>query len=71
MSKGCGEVRRVTGRTEAGGFATVDLLPEGSPVANPAFDATPAELVTAFVTERGVCDASAEGLQSLYPEKTG
>jgi methylthioribose-1-phosphate isomerase len=32
----------------------VALAPPGTPVRNPAFDVTPAELVTALVTERGV-----------------
>jgi methylthioribose-1-phosphate isomerase len=64
-----GEVRRVVGRTASGEIGAVDVLPEQSPVANPAFDVTPAELVTSLVTERGVCDASAEGLLSLYPER--
>ena len=36
-----------------------------------AFDVTPARLVTALVTERGVCPASAEGLLGLYPERRG
>jgi methylthioribose-1-phosphate isomerase len=38
-------------------------------VRNPAFDVTPAKLVTGFITERGVCEASRDGLLSLYPEK--
>jgi len=63
------EVRFVSGRSGAGDLVRVDLLPAGSPVANPAFDVTPASLVTALVTERGVCDASPQGLLSLYPEK--
>jgi methylthioribose-1-phosphate isomerase len=63
------ELRRIAGRTRAGALAEVELLPAGSPVANPAFDVTPAELVTALVTERGVCDASARGLRSLYPDR--
>ena len=41
----------------------------GSAVANPAFDVTPARLVSGLVTERGVCEASREGLLSLYPER--
>ena len=36
---------------------------------HPAFDVTPAKLVTGFITERGVCEASRDGLLSLYPEK--
>jgi methylthioribose-1-phosphate isomerase len=64
------EVSRITGRTEAGEIVTVDVLPEGSPAANPAFDVTPARLVTALITERGVCAASEAGLLSLYPEQS-
>ena len=45
------------------------LTPEGTPAANPAFDVTPARLVTGLITERGVCPASREGLLSLYPEQ--
>ena len=41
----------------------------GSPAGNPAFDVTPARLVTGFITERGVCPATREGLLSLYPER--
>jgi methylthioribose-1-phosphate isomerase len=35
-------------------FAGVDVAPAGTPVRNPAFDVTPAALVSALVTERGV-----------------
>jgi methylthioribose-1-phosphate isomerase len=64
-----GEVARVRGRGPSGEIVEVDVLPEGSAAANPAFDVTPARLVTALVTERGVCEASREGLLSLYPER--
>ncbi|HEY4168122.1 MAG TPA: S-methyl-5-thioribose-1-phosphate isomerase [Reyranella sp.] len=63
------EVSRIAGRTDDGGVVTVDILPEGSPAANPAFDVTPARLVTGLITERGVCAASEAGLLSLYPEQ--
>jgi methylthioribose-1-phosphate isomerase len=63
------EVGRVQGRTASGEVISVDVLPEGSPAANPAFDITPARLVTGLITERGVCDASRAGLRALYPEK--
>ncbi|MGH7593199.1 MAG: S-methyl-5-thioribose-1-phosphate isomerase [Gemmatimonadales bacterium] len=36
---------------------------------NPAFDVTPARLMTGLITERGVCAASEEGLLSLFPER--
>lgn len=40
----------------------------GTAARNPAFDVTPARLVTGLITERGVCDASEEGLLRLFPE---
>ncbi|MFQ5626530.1 MAG: s-methyl-5-thioribose-1-phosphate isomerase, partial [Methyloligellaceae bacterium] len=62
------EVTQMTGRSEKGDVITVDIAAPGSPAANPAFDVTPARLVTGLITERGVCEASLEGLLSLYPE---
>jgi methylthioribose-1-phosphate isomerase len=46
------------------------ILPEKSPVANYGFDVTPARLVTGLITERGICEASREGILSLFPEKS-
>ena len=63
------EVTHMTGRLADGGFATIEVVSPGSPVANPAFDVTPARLVTGLITERGVCSASAAGLLELYPER--
>jgi methylthioribose-1-phosphate isomerase len=63
------EITNVTGRTSAGAVATVAPFPEGTRVANYAFDVTPARLVTALITERGACPASEAGLLSLYPER--
>ena len=62
------EVRLMRGRTSDGGLATVNILPEGSRAANPAFDVTPARLVTGIITERGISPASSEGLRKLFPE---
>lgn len=62
------EVSHLTGRTADGRIETIQITPDGSPLGNPAFDVTPARLVTALVTERGVCDASPEGLAGLFPE---
>jgi methylthioribose-1-phosphate isomerase len=53
------EVGMVSGRLEDGRVATVDILPRGSTAANPAFDVTPARLVTGIITERGVCAPAA------------
>jgi methylthioribose-1-phosphate isomerase len=63
------EVTTATGLTADGRIESVRLTPAGSPAANPAFDVTPARLVTGIITERGVCPASHEGLLALYPEQ--
>ncbi len=65
------EVARVTGWAEDGRVVSVRVVPEGSPVANPGFDVTPARLVTAIVTERGITGANREGLARLFPERAG
>lgn len=63
------EVASVTGRTPSGRIGTVTVVPDGSPVANPAFDVTPARLVTGLITERGVADAGRDGLRELFPDE--
>ncbi len=63
------ELTRMTGRTEDGSLASVDIAAPGSPAANYGFDVTPARLVTGLITERGVCGASEAGLVGLYPER--
>jgi len=65
------ELSRVRGRTADGDIVEVAVVPASSPVANPAFDVTPARLVTGLITERGVCEASSAGLAGLYPEQAG
>ena len=62
------EVTHLSGRGDDGSLATIRVTPAGSPAANPAFDVTPARLVTGLITERGVTPASAEGLHRLFPE---
>ena len=63
------EVTHIAGQAENGDIVEVRLTPEDSPAANYAFDVTPARLVTALITERGVCPASREGLLGLFPER--
>jgi methylthioribose-1-phosphate isomerase len=63
------EVLKMPGRLPDGTVVTVEIAAPGSPAGNPAFDVTPARLVTGFITERGVCPATREGLLSLYPER--
>jgi methylthioribose-1-phosphate isomerase len=63
------EVTHIEGWSEDGRRVAVRLTPEDSPAANYAFDVTPARLVTALITERGVCPASRDGLLRLFPER--
>jgi methylthioribose-1-phosphate isomerase len=63
------ELTHITGRTSSGAMETVRVVPEGSPALNLAFDVTPARLVTALITECGICPANRAGLQSLYPDR--
>ncbi|MFY9762744.1 MAG: S-methyl-5-thioribose-1-phosphate isomerase [Xanthobacteraceae bacterium] len=65
------EVATMTGRTADGRIETVRVVPEHSPVANYAFDVTPARLVTGLITERGVIAASRSGLVGAFPDRAG
>jgi len=48
------ELAWMSGRLANGDIANVNVLPKGTKVANPAFDVTPARLVTGIITEHGV-----------------
>jgi len=61
------EVSEISGLGADGQVATVRLTPEGSPVANYAFDVTPARLMTGIVTERGIAKAERGDLARLFP----
>ncbi len=63
------EVTTIAGRLANGTIAAVAITPSGVVAANPAFDVTPARLVTGLITERGVAPASADGLRRLFPER--
>lgn len=62
------EVKYISGLNE-GEIRSVLLAPPDSPAANFAFDVTPARLVTALITERGICPASEQGVLDLFPER--
>ena len=51
-----------------GKLTRVQTTMTGTPIGNPAFDVTPARLVSGLITERGVCEASEDGLLGLFPE---
>ncbi len=63
------EVTHIVGLADDGVSTRVRLTPAASHAANPAFDVTPARLVTGFITERGVCAGGEAGLGGLYPER--
>ncbi|PBB85009.1 MULTISPECIES: S-methyl-5-thioribose-1-phosphate isomerase [unclassified Mesorhizobium] len=63
------EVSLVWGKTADGKVAQVRVSPDATPAANPAFDVTPARLVTGLITERGVANASREALKAMFPER--
>ncbi|WP_295808400.1 S-methyl-5-thioribose-1-phosphate isomerase [uncultured Nitratireductor sp.] len=63
------EVSLVWGKDEDGKVRQVRISPETSPAGNPAFDVTPARLVTGLITERGIAEASPEGLAKLFPDR--
>lgn len=60
------EVSLVWGRDAQGKIAQVRISPQDTPARNPAFDVTPARLVTGLITERGV--ARPDALAELFPE---
>jgi len=60
------EVTHLRGKTADGTLAEIQVTPDGSPAGNYGFDVTPARLVTALITEKGVCPASEEGLKKLF-----
>lgn len=63
------EVTKLTGRTKDGRIETVDVVAPGSPVANYAFDVTPAKYVTGLITERGVVRADKAAIAKAFPER--
>ncbi len=63
------ELSHVSGRLPDGTIAEVQVIPDGSAAYNPAFDLTPAALVTALVTERGVIPATRGAIAALFAEQ--
>jgi methylthioribose-1-phosphate isomerase len=61
------EVRVVRGLDADGKLAAVTIAPRSTPVANPAFDVTPHDLVTGIITEKGIARASERELLAFWP----
>ena len=67
--RGPEEVAIMSGKTRDGRLESVQIVPDGSPVANYAFDVTPARLVSGLITERGVLKADRAALAAAFPER--
>lgn len=62
------EVRYIQGKVD-NEVKSVLICPEGTPAFNLGFDVTPARLITGIITERGITNATEQGLRSQFPEK--
>ena len=60
------ELSHIEGLDESGNIKKVLIYPKKSKSMNLAFDITPAKYVTGLITEKGVCEASSEGLKKLF-----
>jgi methylthioribose-1-phosphate isomerase len=65
--RGPAEVKLMDGWQD-GTRSEVLIAPPMSPAANPGFDITPARLITALITERGLCAANEAAIGALFPE---
>jgi methylthioribose-1-phosphate isomerase len=62
------EVTTISGCGEDGSVTAISITPPDTRAGNPAFDVTPARLVTGLITERGLLSASEEALAGAFPE---
>ena len=60
------ELSHMEGLDEGGSLKKIQIYPKKSKSMNLAFDVTPAKYVTGLITEKGICEASTEGLKELF-----
>ena len=60
------ELSHIEGLDENGNIKKIEIYPKKSKSMNLAFDVTPAKYVTGLITEKGLCEASEEGLKKLF-----
>jgi len=60
------ELSHIEGLDENNNVKKVLVYPKKSKAMNLAFDVTPAKYVTGLITEKGICEASTEGLKKLF-----
>ena len=61
------EIAYMEGKTRTGAVEEIRIVNTDSPILNPAFDVTPARLITGLITERGICDADQASINELFP----
>ena len=60
------ELSHIEGIDRNGNVQKVQIYPKKSKAMNLAFDVTPAKYVTGLITEKGLCEASENGLSKLF-----
>ena len=60
------ELSYIEGLDESNNIKKILIYPKRSKAMNLAFDVTPAKYITGLITEKGVCEASKEGLKKLF-----
>ena len=60
------ELSQIEGFDDEGKLKKIQIYPKKSKSMNLAFDVTPAKYVTGLITEKGICEASTEGLKKLF-----
>ena len=60
------ELTHIEGLDKDNKLQKILIYPQKSKAMNLAFDITPAKYVTGLITEKGVCEASKEGLEKLF-----
>ena len=60
------ELSYIEGLDENRNLKKVQIYPAKSKAMNLAFDVTPSKYVTGFITEKGICEASTDGLKKLF-----
>lgn len=61
------EVTHIQGKLPNGDIASVQISPDATPAGNPAFDTTPARLITGLITEKGIFEATKQSLSKIKP----
>lgn len=62
------EVTHIQGLKADLSIGQVQVTPPGSDAGNPAFDVTPNHLITGLITERGICQPTAQALAEMFPD---